>query len=193
MPPRRSSEPAADEHERLLANSLGHKSTVTDRIDGLVEVGWSISELADIVGVTDEAVRIWRRKNDIPRRRNRDILDDLRAVVLVLLQGNTSREEILQWFHSRPPGQTHAPRPIDLITSDPEAVAAAAVLELEKQYSAMARILCDALRPDHFDAPAASEDPVVSDRAATDERDTAAEPARRKRIQARQRARTLSN
>ncbi len=138
-----------DEKERatILARKLSHKSTIPERIEALTALGVTISELASTIGVSDESVRGWLKQSSTPRRQYSNVIDDIRAVALILLDGDFPVERITSWFHSTPPGHRRAPRPIDVITSDPQAVAAAAVAEIDGDHEDMAKILYDARRP----------------------------------------------
>jgi DNA-binding transcriptional regulator YiaG len=184
--PDSSQMPDQDPRASALVRQLSHKSTTAERVNALFEIGFAMRELADVIGVSDESVRGWRNQSSAPRRQHGDILDDLRAVALILLEGGLSPEGIKQWFRSTPPGRRQAPRPLEVIASDPQAVAAAAVSELEEDYDTMADILYTARRPE---APA-DPDQVEADEAGApvkDEKSVAGSreitgPARRKRI-----------
>jgi hypothetical protein len=175
-----------------LARKLSHRSTIADRIYGLIEIGFGMRELGEIIGVSDESIRGWRDGRSEPKRRHSDALDDLRAVSLILLEGGLSGETIKQWFRSTPPtrlGHRQAPRPIDVIRSDPQAVTAAAVAELEEDYDVMAEILDEAKRPAASPAPTETgdgTDAVASAEAA--ELNEILGPAKRKRIRTQQHA-----
>jgi hypothetical protein len=146
-----------------------------------------MSELGEIIGVSDESIRGWRDERSKPRRRYSNVLDDLRAVSLILLEGGLPPESIHNWFHSWPPGHSGAPRPIDVLATDPQAVAAAAVAELEEDYDVMADILYAARRPlDREEAD--TEKRIESEPAEVDEDFTEiSAAAKRKRIRTQQR------
>lgn len=169
-----------------LAQKLSHKSTSDERVDALIGLGLAINELATLIGVSEETIRLWRNKSSSPRRRHREVLDDVRAVALILLKGDVSPDGIVEWFHSRPPGHRNAPRPWEIITSDPQAVAAAAVAELEEEYDVMAEILFDAKRPEPLhDRDGES---AAAEAASVEVSERVSGPARLKRIKAQQRA-----
>ena len=84
-----SSRPTSSEDatRSTLAPKLGHKSTDAERTEALIELGFGMRELAEIIGVSDETIRGWRDERSQPRQRHGNILDDLRAVCLILLDG----------------------------------------------------------------------------------------------------------
>ena len=179
--PQKSSKP--DPRGLALARNLGNLSTTAERISALVELGFSYPEIGTAVGVSDEAVRGWKKRNAAPRRRHGDALDDLRSAVLILLEGEIAPERVRQWFVSNPKPGDRIPRPMDVLNSDPQAVAAAAVAQIHNHDADVAEILRNARLPDLRGDEKATAPPVQP---ALDA-ESFAEMSRERRVVARER------
>lgn len=117
----RRSRPTPGELGRLLSPT----STTAERVRGLLGAGLSATDVAATSGVSVSALRNWGSSDAQPRNDAAIALDDLRAVVKVLLAGGLPPARATGWLTSRNEGFGDE-RPIDQLRVEPTVVLSAA-------------------------------------------------------------------
>ena len=125
---------------RALQAQLSHTSTISERVRGLAALGLPPAQTAKACGVSVSGLRNWANGSSEPRGDSAIVLDDLRAVTLLLLDRMTA-ERVVIWLTSRDPHTRR--RPIDEIAVTPSDVLAAAL-----NVSLDAKLAADARRED---------------------------------------------
>jgi hypothetical protein len=112
--------------QRALAERLSPNTSVSEHVQGLLDIGLSTEDIARVAQTSPRAVRNWRSGQSQPRNLMSAAVDDLRAITLVLLHEGLKPQQAAQWLRSRrlETGQ----RPIDEIAFMPiEVIRAASV------------------------------------------------------------------
>jgi transcriptional regulator with XRE-family HTH domain len=110
-----------------LIDALGKGSPTAQRLRALRQIGFTNVEIAEILGVTEEAVRGWLYKNARPRPRAFQGIENMRRVALLFLTKGKSEETVYSWFNSAMDDFDPASRtPRDLILDNFGGVLAAA-------------------------------------------------------------------
>jgi DNA-binding NarL/FixJ family response regulator len=111
-----------------LREWLAPSATSTERIRGLLAMGLSPTHIARATGVSQSTVRSWSGGRAVPRMSSALILDDLRMVAAVLLDGGLGRDQTVAWLTSR--DMRTGERPVDALARRPSDVVAAALREI---------------------------------------------------------------
>jgi predicted transcriptional regulator len=96
-------------------------------VKGILGIGMSASELADLSGTTESSVRHWLGGETEPRPDAAVALDYVRAVVKALLDAGMEPERILRWLMSLDPEHFGTERPFDVLKVAPMKVFTAAL------------------------------------------------------------------
>jgi hypothetical protein len=107
-----------------MVESLEPTSTTRERVAGLVEV-LDVALVASIVGVTATAVRKWIGGTE-PRADAAAAIDDLRSIVVVLLEVGFEPARVRNWLVSRNRDWLDGERPADNVLRKPITVLSAA-------------------------------------------------------------------
>jgi hypothetical protein len=110
--------------ETLAAEKLGPTSTASERVAGLVDV-LDIPLVAKAAKVSSTAVRKWIDGTE-PRADAAMTIDDLRSVVVVLLEAGFEPARVRSWFLSRNRAWLEGERPLDRLSRTPISVLSAA-------------------------------------------------------------------
>jgi hypothetical protein len=129
---------------------LGPTATTAERVRGLLGAGLSAADVAATSGVSVSALRNWGSGDAQPRNDSAIALDDLRAVVTILLTGGLPAARATGWLTSRN-DRFGDDRPIDLLRVNPTAV-----------LSAAHGVVLDAALVDEGDAASVAGDNVVA-------------------------------
>jgi transcriptional regulator with XRE-family HTH domain len=105
---------------------LASTATTSERVQALLAIGLRSADIARCSGVSQSALRNWSSGSAQPRPDAAIVLDDLRTVAKVLLDGGIATDRAVSWLTSRDPDRFHDCRPLDLIRSEPMSVLAAA-------------------------------------------------------------------
>lgn len=109
-----------------IFSGLAPTATTTERLSALGEIGLTAVQVCVAVHVTDRALRNWKNNSSVPSAQHLERLDDLRTVMsLLIFEKRLPAERAAQWMCSRliqPPYE----RPIDILSTDPHIVIAAA-------------------------------------------------------------------
>jgi hypothetical protein len=105
---------------------LASTATISERVQALLAIGLRSADIARCSGVSQSALRNWSSGSAQPRSDAAIVLDDLRIVAKVLLDGGIAADRAVSWLTSRDPDRFHDCRPLDLIRSEPMSVLAAA-------------------------------------------------------------------
>ena len=97
-----------------------------ERIQGLLDLGISVEDIAVATGVKPGTVRKWASGIAHPRRDAEQGIDDLRQIIVILDEADLPPEKITQWLRSRHRGILSNERPLDVIRTDPLPALAAA-------------------------------------------------------------------
>jgi hypothetical protein len=92
----------------------------------LLVIGLRSADIARCSGVSQSALRNWSAGSAQPRPAAAVVLDDLRTIAKVLLDGGIATDRAVIWLTSRDPDRFHDCRPLDLIRTEPMSVLAAA-------------------------------------------------------------------
>jgi hypothetical protein len=106
------------------AEKLGATSTTNERVECLTVI-LDVPLVAKTAGVSATAVRKWLKGTE-PRPETAMAIDDLRSVVVVLLEAGFEPARIRSWFFTRNPQWLDNERPIDCLISRPIMVLSAA-------------------------------------------------------------------
>lgn len=104
---------------------LGETAPTPLRIQGLIDLGIEVEELAEALAVTPGTIRNWLRGSAFPRRATVRAVDDLRRAVVLLSEVGVDGADAAQWLRSRQGGPLDDDRPLDVIREDPIRVLAA--------------------------------------------------------------------
>jgi DNA-binding transcriptional regulator YiaG len=114
-----------------ILESLLPTSTTKERLDAIVKCGLSSFVIARSIGVSESSLRNWNIEASRPRSDSSKSLDNMRTVMLYLIQqGGLHPERAAQWMSSReevPPFE----KPIDIIANNPEKVFELATRSIE--------------------------------------------------------------
>jgi hypothetical protein len=112
-------------------------STTRERVEGILAIGMSATELAELTETTESSVRHWLGGNTEPRPEAAMALDYTRAVIKTLLDSGMEPERILRWLMSLDPEHFDTDRPFDILKVAPMRVLTAALdISLEAGISA---------------------------------------------------------
>ncbi len=101
------------------SEGLGATTPTPLRVQGLIELGLEVEELAGALDVTPATVRNWIKGTAVPRRGAVRVVDDLRRAVVLLQEEGLDGAEAAQWLRSRQGGPLDNDRPLDTIREDP--------------------------------------------------------------------------
>lgn len=110
-----------------LEHYLAPTSTTKERVEGILAVGMSASELAELTETTESSVRHWLGGNTEPRPEAAMALDYTRAVIKALLDAKMEPERIFRWLMSLDPEHFGSDRPFDVLKTAPMRVLTAAL------------------------------------------------------------------
>jgi hypothetical protein len=108
----------------MTPEKLSATATTSERVEGLTYI-LDVPLVAKTAGVSSTAVRKWM-KGAQPRAEMAMAIDDLRSVVVVLLDAGLERERIRSWLFTRNPQWLENERPIDSLSRHPILVLSAA-------------------------------------------------------------------
>jgi translation initiation factor 2B subunit (eIF-2B alpha/beta/delta family) len=120
---------------------LGRNSSIPERLAALSTLGLTPAVVAQSVGVSPEALRLWARGGSV-RATNAQVLDNLRLAALTLLEASGDCDEVVTWLTSKP--TLGAKRPLDLIRDRPELVLGAVEAHLRGQEDVAGQIIEEA-------------------------------------------------
>lgn len=123
--PRRRRRPKLNGSE--LLRYLAPTATTKERVKGILAVGMTAGELAEITGTTESGVRHWAAGGTEPRPEAAMALDYVRAVLKALLDGGMEPERALRWLMSLDPEHFGSERPFDVLQTAPMRVLTAAL------------------------------------------------------------------
>ena len=108
----------------VATEKLGPTSTAGERVEGLVDV-LDVPLVAKAAKVSSTAVRKWIDGTE-PRADAAMTIDDLRSVVVVLLEAGFEPARVRSWFLSRDRAWLEGERPLDCLSRTPITVLSAA-------------------------------------------------------------------
>jgi uncharacterized protein (DUF2384 family) len=84
---------------------MGHAAHVLDAIDEIIawahdELGLTYDEIGSVIGVTDRTLRRWRTHDQVPHRKQRDRVEDLRELRYLLQSVFPKPEHRQEWLHA---------------------------------------------------------------------------------------------
>ena len=109
-----------------LTDLLGIVASPSDRVRGLLLLGLSPATVAATTRSSTSTIRNWTTGATRPRGDAEQIIDDLRAVALALVDADIEPAVAARWLTSRNPKRFDGMRPVELVPSDPLDVLAAA-------------------------------------------------------------------
>jgi hypothetical protein len=118
---------AATPPRTSLEDCLLPNATTSERVRGLLAIGLHASDIANATGVTVSGLRNWGTGQAEPRPDAAISLDDLRATVKILLDGNMEQHRVAHWLRGWNPGLEA--RPLEIVRTRPMDVRAAAIGE----------------------------------------------------------------
>jgi hypothetical protein len=111
--------------QEIAKKKLGPTSTLSEQVEGLVDVLDDVALVAKAVRVSSTAVRKWIDGTE-PRAEAAMAIDDLRSVVVVLLEAGFEPARVRSWFLSRDRDWLEGESPLGCLSRTPITVLSAA-------------------------------------------------------------------
>jgi DNA-binding transcriptional regulator YiaG len=109
-----------------MPEGLAPTASAGERIAALRGTGLSAEDIAQALGVSANTIRSWGEDGVAPRRSTERALDDLRLIVLALIESGIGDAQAAMWLRSRNRDFLEGARPLDSLRDDPLMVIAAA-------------------------------------------------------------------
>ncbi|HXD53514.1 MAG TPA: hypothetical protein VN618_02045 [Solirubrobacteraceae bacterium] len=117
---------AQTETRPATPQGLAPTASAGERIAALKATGLTSEDIAQALGVSANTIRSWGDGGVAPRRTAERGLDDLRMIVLSLIESGVGATQAAMWLRSRNRDLLEGARPLDRLRDDPLMVISAA-------------------------------------------------------------------